>query len=149
IAAAWQCGSGRVLSSALDGTWHWRLARTTETDYHQRFWGQTVRWLAGDPRQRKTSGTLISEDPMLEVGKPATFSLSLKDKDGNFLSDAVAEFTVDAPGGDVLLARSTCDPSVPGRYALNITPRKPGAHRVKISVQRTGQDAQNQERTFE
>ena len=27
IAAAWQYGAGRVFSSALDGTWHWRTAR--------------------------------------------------------------------------------------------------------------------------
>jgi len=149
IAAAWQCGSGRVFSSALDGTWHWRLARTTDNDYHQRFWGQTVRWLAGDPRMHKALGTLISEDPVIEVGKPATFSLTLKDKDGNFQSDAIAEFTLEEPSGEKLLARSAADPAVPGRYALTFTPRAFGAHRVKISIQRTGQDAQNQERTFQ
>ena len=49
------------------------MARTSEQDYHQRFWGQTIRWLAGDPRTRKSVGTLVSEDPMLEVGKPASF----------------------------------------------------------------------------
>ena len=40
IVAAWQYGAGRVLSSAMDGTWHWSLARQTEVNYHARYWGQ-------------------------------------------------------------------------------------------------------------
>jgi len=149
IAAAWQSGAGRVVSSALDGTWHWRTARTTDTDYHKRYWGQSVRWLAGDPRMHKALGSLLSEDPILEVGKLATFSLMLKDKDGNFQSDAVASFSIDDPAGANSLARSTSDPAVPGRYAFSFTPKKTGPHRVNVSLQRTGQEPQKQERTFE
>ncbi|HYG77182.1 MAG TPA: hypothetical protein VEK08_19415 [Planctomycetota bacterium] len=149
VAAAWQTGAGRVLSSALDGTWHWRLARTTETDYHQRYWSQSVRWLAGDPRTRKSRNVLMSDDPILETGKPATFSILLKDKDGNAQTDAIAEFTIESPGGETILARSSSDPAIPGRYSAALTPRIPGPHRIRLSIQRTGEEARQQERTFE
>lgn len=131
VAAAWQAGRGRVLSSALDGTWHWRLGRQTEEDYHARFWGLAVRWLAGDPRRRVGAAALLADDPVTEAGKPAVFSLYLSDPEGEPMLDAEVEFSVEGPQDGALLSRALPDPAAPLRYALYYTPQFPGKHKVK------------------
>jgi uncharacterized membrane protein len=148
IAAAWQYGAGRVLSTALDGTWHWRTARETETDYHARYWGLIARWLASDPRSGKAAGAMVLEDPVLEVAKPATISLALRDKSGGAILDAVADFTVVAPSGKTLYARSASDPAVPGRYALTFTPGEAGEFIVRSATARPNDQPQKQERRY-
>ena len=147
VAAAWPYGAGRIYSTALDGTWHWRLARKSEADYHQRFWGLLVRWLAGDPRLNQPSAPLMLDDPQLEVGRPASFSLQLRDADGNPVTDAQVEFTVQSPTGDKLLARAASDPTSPGRFALRYTPAQPGEYTVKASITGPGDQQREQQLT--
>ena len=142
IAAAWQRGNGRVLASALDGTWHWGMARTTETDYHQRFWGLTARWLAGDPRVKKPQGDLIAEDPSLEVGKPARFHMTVRSPEGDPRLDAAVEFTVMPPSGGPVIARAKADPRVPGRYGFAFTPAVAGEHAIAAVVTTVGDAAE-------
>ncbi|HWE04839.1 MAG TPA: hypothetical protein VG326_20705 [Tepidisphaeraceae bacterium] len=145
IAAAWQYGAGRVLSTALDGTWHWRTARDTETDYHARYWGLVARWLASDPRTGKAAGSLVLEDPVMEVAKPATLSLSLHDKTGAPITDADADFTIVAPSAKTVYARGRSDPSAPGRYALTFTPMEAGEYIVRSATARPGDQPLKQE----
>ncbi len=140
IAAAWQYGHGRVFSSALDGTWHWRLARTTENDYHQRYWGQLARWSAGDPRTNKRIGSLVCEDPVLEVSKPATFSVTIKDKDGNPDTTASTRFIIDQPGGETINGQTNSDIALPGRYPFTFVPVKAGPHHIKAIISMQGED---------
>ncbi|GDY23544.1 membrane protein [Verrucomicrobiota bacterium] len=147
VAAAWPYGAGRIYSTALDGTWHWRLARKSEADYHQRFWGLLIRWLAGDPRLSQPSAPIMLDDPLLEVGKPAGFSLSLRDPEGAAFTDAQVEFTVEAPAGGRLLARAASDPAVPGRYALRYTPAHPGDHVIKAVITGPGDEKREQQLT--
>ena len=147
VAAAWPYGAGRIYSTALDGTWHWRLARKSEADYHQRFWGLLVRWLAGDPRLNQPTAPLMLDDPQLEVGRPVSFSLQLRDADGNPVTDAQVEFTVQSPTGDKLLARAASDPTSPGRFALRYTPAQPGEYTVKASITGPGDQQREQQLT--
>ncbi|MEN9575115.1 MAG: hypothetical protein RL514_2970 [Verrucomicrobiota bacterium] len=147
VAAAWPYGAGRIYSTALDGTWHWRLARKADTDYHQRFWGLLIRWLANDPRLSQPSAPLMLDDPLLEVGKPAAFSVNLRDTDGNSVTDAAVEFTVEAPAGERLLARASSDPAAPGRYALRYTPSQPGDHVIKATITGPGDQHREQQLT--
>jgi uncharacterized membrane protein len=148
VAAAWQYGGGRVMSSALDGTWHWRTARETEADYHARYWGLSVRWLAPDPRSAKALGALTLEDPVLEVAKPATFSLMLRDENGAPVADATADFTVTGPAGKTFAARAASDPGVPGRYALSFTPVEAGEYAIATAVARPNEQPRKQERRY-
>ena len=147
VAAAWPYGAGRIYSTALDGTWHWRLARKADTDYHQRFWGLLIRWLAGDPRLSQPSAPLMLDDPLLEVGKAAAFSVNLRDSDGNPVTDAAVEFTVEAPASERLLARAASDPAAPGRYALRYTPSQPGDHVIKAVITGPGDQHREQQLT--
>lgn len=147
VAAAWPYGAGRVYSTALDGTWHWRLARKSEADYHQRFWGLLVRWLAGDPRLSQPAAPLILDDPLLEVARPASFSLYLRDAEGNAFTDATVEFTVEAPAGERLVARAASDPAALGRYTLRYTPTQPGDHVVKAAITGPGDEKREQQLT--
>ncbi len=129
VAAAWDCGRGRVYSTALDGTWHWSMARKTEVDYHQRYWGLLVRWLAGDPRVQR-SQALILETPVCEAGKPLTLSISLRNAAGLPLPDAEVVLGLAVPGGENMTAPLLSDPANPGRYALTFTPRVAGEYAV-------------------
>ena len=134
ITAAWQYGQGRVFSTALDGTWHWRIARKTDGDYHQRYWGQVARWAAGDPRANKRMSALIFDDPVLEVSKSATCSLTLNDKDGNPDVSATTMFTIEAPDGTMTYGQSSTDPALPGRYTFTFVPAKAGNYKIKAVV---------------
>lgn len=147
VAAAWPYGAGRIYSTALDGTWHWRLARKSDTDYHQRFWGLLIRWLAGDPRLSQPAAPLMLDDSLLEVGKPAAFSVNLRDSDGSPVTDAAVEFTVESPAGERLLARAASDPAAPGRYALRYTPSQPGDHVIKAAITGPGDQQREQQLT--
>ncbi|MDP6507207.1 MAG: hypothetical protein QF886_26505, partial [Planctomycetota bacterium] len=125
VSAVWRCGRGRVLSSALDGTWHWALGRQTEIDYHSRFWGLSIRWLAGDPRLN-SGRSLILENSQCEVGKPVSLSLHLKDDAGVPISEAEAEFKIKPPNLAEILATGTSDMSAPGRYTMQFVPTSAG-----------------------
>ena len=146
VMAAWQAGRGRVLSSALDGTWHWRLAAKTEEDYHRRFWGLAARWLAGDPRMR-SSEAMIAEDPVIQVGQPASFAVLLRDPDGNPVLDAKVQFSVEWSGEPAYVLHAQCDPAAPGRYPLRFTPTTSGAHLVRSSVRLAEGSTSSQELT--
>ena len=87
------------------------------------------------------------DDPLLEVGKPAGFSLSLRDPEGAAFTDAQVEFTVEAPAGGRLLARAASDPAVPGRYALRYTPAHPGDHVIKAVITGPGDEKREQQLT--
>jgi hypothetical protein len=149
IAAAWQYGAGRVFSTALDGTWHWRLAqKNDEVNYHARYWGLIARWLASDPRSGRASGSMMLEDPVLEVGKPVVLSLMLRDKNGSPVIDADADFTIAAPSGKKLFSRSKSDPAVPGQYALTFTPAEAGDYAVNNLTTRKKVELVKQEQHF-
>ena len=153
IAAAWQYGAGRVLSSALDGTWHWRTARENDDRIiTPRYWGLVARWLATDPRSGKAAGAMVLEDPVLEVAKPATMSLAMRDKSGGAILDAAADFTVVAPSatgktGRKVYSRSKSDRAVPGRYSLTFIPTQAGEFTVASSTVRPNDQPVKQERT--
>ena len=147
VLAAWQSGRGRVVSFALDGTWHWRLAGKTDTDYHQRFWALAVRWLAGDIRERQPLGVLTSDEPVLEVGREAHFGVVLRDPDGSPLLDAEVDFALESRAGP-LVTRASQDPAVPGRYAIAFTPEQAGDLTVRASVKTADGQTHEHSRTF-
>jgi len=131
VAAAWQCGRGRVFSTALDTTWHWSLDRETDVDYTRRFWGLVARWLGGDPRLVR-GNVLILETPICEVGRPASISTLLRNDAGLPISDAEVAFVIEYPDGQKLSVRSASDPAVPGCFRLNFDPDQTGVHKVKL-----------------
>ena len=134
VAAAWSCGRGRVFSTALDGTWHWRLARTTDTDYHRRYWGLLMRWLARDPRMAQAIGALVAETLQPEVGRPATFSIAVRNEEGLPADDATVDFTLRSPDGTTLAAHAISDPVVAGRYAAVFLSTCSGEYSIKVVV---------------
>ena len=148
ISAAWQYGRGHVFSTALDGTWHWRLARKTDIDYHRRYWSLIARWLANDPRSAKSVGSIVCDDAVLETGRPATFSVFVRDPDGNPLLDATADFAIATPSGERIVARSVSDPATPGRYAVAFAPRASGLHKVSVEIATRSDQPQKREATW-
>ena len=133
VSAAWQCGRGRVFSSVLDGTWHWSLARETDVDYHRRFWGLAVRWLAGDVRFVR-GNTLVLETPVCEVGKPVSVATVLRTETGMPISDADLAFGIDHPDGGKLKVHGASDPASPGCYRLTFDPTTAGAFTVSMAA---------------
>jgi len=110
------------------------MARKTETDYHQRSRAMVARYLGGDPRLKKTWGPLMCSQAALECGTKATFYVIMRDEQGNAVRDAQAEFTVVQPSGQTLTARTGCDVTVPGQYAMSFVPTESGEHSVKVKL---------------
>ncbi|HUW34039.1 MAG TPA: hypothetical protein VM223_20720 [Planctomycetota bacterium] len=132
-AAAWQCGRGRVFSTALDTTWHWSLDRETDIDYHRRFWGLMMRWLGGDPRLVR-GNVLILETPVCEVGRPVSVSTLLRNDAGMPIVDAAVVFAIEYPNGQKLSVRAGSDPTVPGCFRLNFDPDQTGVQKVDLEA---------------
>ncbi len=133
VSAVWRCGKGRVFSSALDGTWHWALARKSETDYHRRFWGLCVRWLSGDPRSSR-GNSLILETPVCEVGEPVALSTILRDAAGDAVSEAKVVFSMERPNQTGIVSHVKGDPVRPGRFAMGFHPDTSGMHKAVVSI---------------
>ncbi len=136
VAAAWQYGAGRVYATALDGTWHWKLAKKIQTDYHRRFWGLVVRWLANDPRTKSAGAQIYSEDAVLEVGRPANFAMTLRDDRGTPRTDAKVSYVIeDGNGRKLFTSMRRPDLSAPGRYGISFVPKAPGVIVVRTHVE--------------
>ena len=148
VAAAWQYGRGRVFSTALDGTWHWRLARTTETDYHRRYWGLICRWLGGDPRTQAPIGSLSAENPVTEVDQEQTFFVVVRDPDMNPILDADVQISIEDPSQNLTTTFAIPDPATPGRYAVSLTPTHPGEYKVKAVVTTRTDQSRTQQQTY-
>jgi uncharacterized membrane protein len=95
-------GKGRVLAFGPDTTWYWgRLGYpdTTEGwDLHERFWKQTVLWLA---QQENSEGNVwIKPDfRRLPSGSKQAFSVGVKGRTGIDLPGAKFDAKIIAPGG--------------------------------------------------
>lgn len=88
---------GRVLAFAGDTTWRWPLKNFGVE--HQRFWRQTVLWLARMDESTEGSVTITLPQRRHAPGSKVDFTLAASTPQGDPIPDATFEAELVAPGG--------------------------------------------------
>lgn len=94
VMVAQQTGEGRTMVLAVDSTWRWRMVvggYTGDATFYQRFWGQTIRWLAGQADSSNRHLLLSTDRSRYEPNHSVKLSIDWAD-------DRDGEQSVDKPG---------------------------------------------------
>jgi hypothetical protein len=101
-----------------------------------RFWGQTVRWLAGRNANVETQAgiTAAADKVYYEPGEPIRLSATVRDKEGQGASHARVVATVRLPNGHADETELAAVAGPAGHYSGTIEPKTAGAHEVLVEA---------------
>lgn len=132
VVATQRFGGGRTMVLLADTTWRWsRLTRVLGQDdtLFARFWGQTIRWLAGRSRDDARAPLIATTDrPSYAIGQPARVRIERQSLPG-------VELRADVLSGSksvaVAIASGSADPDVfTGTFVSSVA----GRHEVQVTA---------------
>ena len=131
-------GAGKVLFMATDGAWRWR--KGVEDQYHYRFWGQVVRWMAyrrNMAKEERISLSFAPEQP--ELGQALTLDARVATTSGEPLVRGEVAARITAPSGRVETVRflPPMGDSEWGVFSGSFAPLEPGRHEVTLTCRET------------
>ncbi|MBR6434936.1 MAG: hypothetical protein IKS45_00360, partial [Thermoguttaceae bacterium] len=97
ILVSTQVGKGRVLAFAADSTWRWPLAGFGAE--HQRFWVQSVFWLAQKDKVKDARVEIKVDKQRVPCGGEFVFTANAFDSDGAPLEPSCFKILVKKPDG--------------------------------------------------
>ena len=97
ILVSTQVGKGRVLAFAADSTWRWPLAGFGSE--HQRFWVQSVFWLAQKDKVKDARVEIKVDKQRVPCGGEFVFTANAFDSDGAPLEPSCFKILVKKPDG--------------------------------------------------
>ncbi len=126
-------GAGRVALQAMDETYRWTTFGGSDL-YHQRYWGQTLRWLSrGKLGQEIQASELMVEPRQANLGRPIRFEVSLgnevNESDLPELVEVVVEDSRQAPRR-IALSKSSRTNRL---YQTTASDFPPGSYRAVIA----------------
>ena len=129
---------GRVAVFAGDTTRKWQQgprALAQESPF-LRFWGQTVRWLAGRTSTVETQAsiTAATDKAYCEPGEPINITAVVRDKEGLGTENAKVVATVQSQTGSPAQVTLSTVPGPSGHYGGTFEPRLAGAHTVVVEA---------------
>ncbi|MFM8414713.1 MAG: hypothetical protein ACKOCX_08315 [Planctomycetota bacterium] len=131
-------GAGKVLFMATDGAWRWR--KGVEDQYHYRFWGQVVRWMAYRRNMAKGERMSLSFAPeQPELGQAITLDARVATTSGEPLVRGEVAARITAPSGRVETVRflPPAGDSEWGVFSGSFSPVEPGRHDVTLTCRET------------
>lgn len=131
-------GAGKVLFMATDGAWRWR--KGVEDQYHYRFWGQVVRWMAYRRNMAKGERMSLSFAPeQPELGQAITLDARVATASGEPLVRGEVAARITAPSGRVETVRflPPAGDSEWGVFSGAFSPVEPGRHDVTLTCRET------------
>ena len=132
VMAVQNVGKGKVLSLAFDTTWRWQMQRPKDApEYYRGFWGNTVRFLAPDPRIAPNEPQVMRHQSNVTVGQRITLSTRLVDSLYKPLRDARLLVNVTAPDGRTVQIIPRDSRQKPGLYEYDIDVDLPGTWKVQ------------------
>ncbi|MFN0055818.1 MAG: glutamine amidotransferase, partial [Planctomycetales bacterium] len=129
-------GKGRTIAFAADSTYHWYMERPIPEE-HQRFWMQTILWLAHKDQQGDESVWVKLDGRRFRVGQPVSMTFGARDADKRPIDDAEFKIEVTGPGGrrmSVTGQRSGTD-----HLARFLETQTAGEYRVHVEAHQKGQ----------
>ncbi len=139
VMAVHRMGEGRAAALTVDTTrnWHQVLRALDQDTPFLRFWGQTVRWLAGRGEAMETEAGVVSTTDKAYYAPEATVTVSatVRREGGTAARDAEVTATVTGPdrAGTELTLRA--EPGPAGNYAGRFEPARPGRYQIAVAAQ--------------
>ncbi len=142
VLAVQSYGSGRSLAFTADTTWRWRLAGATADteDLYGLFWGQVVRWLAGqEPGARREVPAVVMglDRQYVSAGQEVKVVARVIGPDEDVLALAQARCDVLAGGDDdgpLVVTSIPLTPDGEGGFVGQYAPGDPGDYTLRITV---------------
>jgi len=130
LSAVQFAGSGRTGFLAFDGTWRWRRYGQ---EWFERFWVQTIRYLAeGKLLGGKSRGALLVDKDRPSIGDSVTVSARLLNQRFEPLREDRISGLYESEGERREFSLSAV-PQRPGWFEGRIVPERPGRYRISIS----------------
>ncbi len=144
LLVAGQSGAGRVLAFAGDSTWRWQMGGFGKA--HRRFWRQCVLWLA--KKDEHTAGRVWIRLAGRHVmrGSSIEFTLGADTPQGEPVSNAQFDISVQAPDGHSEPVRPT--KTADGWAATFHETSKPGDYRINVKAKDGGTELGGAEARF-
>jgi hypothetical protein len=145
-------GGGQIMALTADTTWQWgrfaRLLGQNDTLF-ARFWGQTIRFLAGrnldDQRPLLAVGT---DKATYETGKRVEIAVKLQPRPDRDLTDARPGVEVVTPSGQTVSVELKVDSSNPDAARGAFTPSGSGRYELAATLHVAGELLANQTTEF-
>ncbi len=139
VLAVQHYGKGRTAAFAADTTYRWQLALRTmglQSPYH-RFWGQLIRWLAGESKIKTASGasvTAMIRRMRYDTGSSVHLRVEVTDASGQLTRYAKVSAAITAPGGKSRVIAMHPQSSSMGMYTGNYLPPAAGNYHLVFSA---------------
>ena len=134
LLVAQEVGKSRTIAFAADTTYQWVLAGQLES--HQRFWQQTILWLAHKDVQGDNSVWLKLNARRFRPGQPVELTFGARDKDKQSIADA--EFKVEIRGPQDQKEQLTPMRAGTDNAAKFINTQKPGEYVAHVEAKWKG-----------
>ena len=133
LVVAAQAGLGKVVMLAFDQTWRFRYG--VGDTYHHRFWGQLVRWGAGESLPSGSPSARLGTDALTYApGQPVLITARLRDAQFRPVTDARIKAEILRDGQPVASRLLDYRPDSQGIYEGRIEGLvEPGNYRVALS----------------
>lgn len=123
-------GAGRVALQCTDETYLWTSFRGSDT-YHQRYWGQMLRWLSrGKLNQSSQASSITVEPKQARYGQPIRFSVELGGEIAESSLPASVKLTVSNEDGQVERLSLAPTPRSRRTYVASEDALPPGKYRA-------------------
>ncbi len=140
LMAAQPVGSGRTVFLGFDTTWRWRGPAEM---YFNRFWVQTVRYLAQSRRQGASKRGMITVDPeRIDAGEPFKIEARVLGESFAPWHEQQVAATIDLPDGSQLAPTLEAIPGREGWFAARAVIQQDGLATIRVALPGAGaQDA--------
>lgn len=130
-------GQGKILFMGTDSAWRWREG--VEDQFHYRFWGQVIRWMAYQRNLAEgQSLRLIYFPERPEVQKPVKLSVNAMGSDGEPLQSGDVRVRLVSSSGQTRSIRLESSDDEWGLYEGTWTPEEAGEYQVRVENRDTG-----------
>ncbi|MGC9258773.1 MAG: glutamine amidotransferase [Phycisphaerae bacterium] len=143
VLAVQHYGQGRAAAFAADTTYRWQLALRTmgrRSPYH-RFWGQLIRWLAGESKVKTAQGpsvTAMIRREHYDTGRQVRLRVEVTDTRGQLTRYAHVSAAMTGPDGKTRIFSMHARYSNIGMYTRNFMPPTAGLYQVVFTALRHG-----------
>jgi hypothetical protein len=153
VLAVQEYPKGRTAAFAADTTIQWTtyLAAQGKDSPYNRFWGQMVRWLAGQEDLAKKNGpsvTAMLARDRFEINEQVPLKSAVTDKAGQSTQYAEAWADVTSPDGKTQRMPMGAAKDQVGIYDGAYTPKLAGIYKIRFAARKDGLDLGQDETTF-
>ena len=139
VLAVQEFGDGRTAALTVDTTWKWylKLRGLGKDSPYVKFWGQLLRWLAGQEqveRARQAGITAFLDKPYYEPGETVRINARANDDDGQLTNMAYIVAAIKDKLGKTRKIQLPTAPGSTGDYEVEVTPTGPGDYVVEVEA---------------